>query len=317
AVERRAFGFDEEVIGLESFRGWCQGHGHQRGRGAFFALRAGRPVAAAVVETGDEGANVFGLLNMARYFPLEDQTPDSAVEEALARAAVAHFRAAGKRTFLWLADEEIPPSGAPERLGLSAAPPGMRWVAHRDAIPAWSSYLQALLRGGTDAAHRAPAPEPAPALDKQGYLDLRAKLDFRPSLLPTLGIALLDVVLVAAATALLRGGGATAFLLSQVLLAIVFFNAFSILHECGHGSASRWPLVNTLLGHLVSPFCFIPYFPWKLIHQQHHLWTGNLDRDPSLRSLRRFRAQGVPALVRWSWRGWIPTAAALQHLVFL
>jgi omega-6 fatty acid desaturase (delta-12 desaturase) len=192
----------------------------------------------------------------------------------------------------------------------------MRWIAHREKLPAWSAYLQTLL-GGTSGSEAVEVQEPAPALDREGYHALRDQLDFRPSLVPTLGIVALDVLLVAAAVALLQRAGWAAWLTSQALLAVVFFNAFSILHECGHGSASRSPLVNTALGHLASTFCFVPYFPWKLIHRQHHLWTGNLDRDPSLRSLRRFRDQGVPRAVAWSWRAWIPLAGLMQHLVFL
>jgi acyl-lipid omega-6 desaturase (Delta-12 desaturase) len=154
-------------------------------------------------------------------------------------------------------------------------------------------------------------------LDKERYQTLLSQLNFRPALAPTLGIIVLDLVMLAAATLLLRRGGAFGFLLSQCLLAIVFFNSFSILHECGHGSASRSRALNAVLGHLASTFCLIPYYPWKYIHQKHHMWTGNLEQDPVLKSLRTFKSRGVPKLVRFSWRTWIPLGALLQHVVYL
>jgi len=154
-------------------------------------------------------------------------------------------------------------------------------------------------------------------MTKTDYMAIRARLSFAPSAGPTLAVVAFDALLLAAVTLLLRRGGIGPYLLSQVLLAVVFFNAFSILHECGHGTASRAPVFNTLLGHVASAFCFIPYYPWKYIHQQHHLWTGNLERDPVLKSLRRFRDQGVPNLVQLSWWSWIPIAALLQHIVYL
>ena len=138
----------------------------------------------------------------------------------------------------------------------------------------------------------------------------------RPVLMPTLGVLLLDLLMIAGAVGLLRSRTAAGFVCAQLMLAIVFFNSFSILHECGHGSASAHGWLNTLIGHCCSTFCFIPYFPWKYIHREHHAWTGNLERDPVLKSLRSWRLHGVPRLVRWSWRSWLPLGALLQHVVY-
>lgn len=154
-------------------------------------------------------------------------------------------------------------------------------------------------------------------MTKAEYLELRARLDFRPRLAPTLAVVAFGFLLVGAAAALLRRGGAGSFVLSQCLLAVFFFNSFSLLHECGHGSAARSPLLNALIGHYASTFCVIPYYPWKYIHQKHHVWTGNMERDPVLKSLRSFRDRGVPPLVRVAWWSWVPLSALLQHVVYL
>src|SRR5688572_1241712 len=131
-------------------------------------------------------------------------------------------------------------------------------------------------------------------LTKESYQRLRAELSFESRFGPTLAILALDALLLSAVVLLLRGGSTAGFIVSQGLLAVVFFNAFAILHECGHGSASRHRWLNTLVGHLVSPLCLIPYYPWKYIHQKHHAWTGSVDRDPVLKSLRTWRDHDVP-----------------------
>ena len=168
--------------------------------------------------------------------------------------------------------------------------------------------------GGHDPAA---LPMDGEGLSKPEYLDIRTRLNFRASALPTLAIVAFDAVLVYFWARLVQQDSIGAFVVSQVMLAVLFFNAFSLLHECGHGNVAPWPAVNALLGHVASLLCFIPYFPWKYIHQQHHAWTGNLDKDPVLKSLRRFRDRGVPLLVRICWLLWIPMAALLQHVVYL
>jgi fatty acid desaturase len=61
----------------------------------------------------------------------------------------------------------------------------------------------------------------------------------------------------------------------------------------------------------------MPYFPWKYIHTEHHTWTGNLDRDPTLKAIRDYREDRhlKNGLVSLAWRTWVPLLAFLQHLV--
>lgn len=161
---------------------------------------------------------------------------------------------------------------------------------------------------------------PGPAetgLSREAFSQIRKALHFKPSGAWTFGVVLFDCCLLVGVGALLRSGHWLAFLASQCLLCIVFFNSFALMHECGHGSASRYRIVNTITGHWASLFCFIPYFPWKYIHQQHHTWTGNVNRDPVLQSLRRWRDTGVPRIARIGWWSWIPIGALLQHVVYL
>lgn len=156
----------------------------------------------------------------------------------------------------------------------------------------------------------------ANAFGQQEYLALKRQLNFEPRTWVLLAWVALDAAIVGLALWLLDGRGTLAWALAQPLLTLAFFNAFSLLHECGHGSASRHPWLNVIVGCAASLLCFIPYYPWKYIHQKHHAWTGNLDHDPVLRSLRRFRDDGIPLVVRVAWRSWIPLGALLQHIVY-
>jgi fatty acid desaturase len=90
-----------------------------------------------------------------------------------------------------------------------------------------------------------------------------------------------------------------------------------MLHECGHENSSRYSFLNTLTGHYASLFCFMPYFPWKYIHTEHHAWTGNVERDPTLAAIRNYRADQrfKNGLIHLAWRTWVPLLAFIQHLV--
>lgn len=146
---------------------------------------------------------------------------------------------------------------------------------------------------------------------------IKERLSFRPNALAVVAILALNGSLGALGLWLLSVGTTPAYLVSQLVFPIVFFQAFSILHECGHGSCTSKNWLNTLLGHLVSPLCFLPYFPWKFHHAQHHAWSGNLEKDPTMKLLRDWRStQRVPLVIRVAWRSWIPLAAAVNHLVF-
>lgn len=170
---------------------------------------------------------------------------------------------------------------------------------------------------GLEAARAVDERKDPSRLDKATYMAIKERLAFHPSAWHAAGIVALNVALGALGFWLLTLDTTPAFLLSQLVFPIVFFQAFAILHECGHGSFSSKSWLNTLVGHYASPLCFLPYFSWKFQHAQHHVWSGNLDKDPSLKLLRDWRAtQRVPLLVKLAWRSWIPLAGAVNHVVY-
>jgi omega-6 fatty acid desaturase (delta-12 desaturase) len=177
--------------------------------------------------------------------------------------------------------------------------------------------MNAVVAGDGEHARNGSPPGDPSKLDKATYAAIKEKLSFRPDWRVVVFILTLNASLGALGIWLLSLGTTTGYVIAQLIFPIVFFQAFSILHECGHGSCTSKSWLNALIGHYASPLCFLPYFSWKFQHAQHHVWSGNLEKDPSLKLLRDWRAtQRVPLLIRIAWRSWIPLAAAMNHLVY-
>ena len=154
-------------------------------------------------------------------------------------------------------------------------------------------------------------------MTKHDYQTIRAALSFHRSYAMTALVMLLDAGLFFLALKLIDAGG-LGYAIAQILLVLIFFHNFALLHECGHENSSRFTWLNTLTGHYASLFCAMPYFPWKYIHTEHHTWAGNLHRDPTLKAVRDYRETDrlKNATVGLAWRTWVPLLAFFQHLVF-
>ena len=153
-------------------------------------------------------------------------------------------------------------------------------------------------------------------MEKAEYMRLKAQLNFDRPLWVTFAVLATDLALFILAVRLAMTSHWPIFVLSQALLAVIYFHHFAILHEAGHGNLYKQRWVNTLIGHYASLFCFLPYFSWKYIHHEHHTWVGNVDRDPTMKNLKKYQEIGnVPPYADVVWRGWIPIPAFMQHFV--
>lgn len=153
-------------------------------------------------------------------------------------------------------------------------------------------------------------------LTKTQYRELREQLDFRPDVRwQVFALGLLACTLSMGAF-LATASGWGPYLVGVGLLSVAMFQAFAILHECGHGSFARSPGVNAVVGHVMSVICVTAYWPWVYIHRHHHRASVHREQDPTVVRLVQFREEGVPGLVRFAWRSWLPIAAALQQVVF-
>lgn len=155
-------------------------------------------------------------------------------------------------------------------------------------------------------------------MDKATYQKIYHKLDHRPRPDITLFILLLDIGLFSFALYLLNQGSTFGYIVAQILIAIVGLHNFALFHECVHDMAVRGTFLNSVIGHWCSLFCYLPYFPWKSIHREHHNWTGILDKDPVLKLIQDFDPNNKPRiwLVKKCWKLWLPIAEFFQTLVY-
>lgn len=59
------------------------------------------------------------------------------------------------------------------------------------------------------------------------------------------------------------------------------WSMFVVGHDCGHGTFSKYPLVNHCFGLLTHGFISVPYFPWRLSHFRHHTFHNHVTKDYS------------------------------------
>jgi len=101
----------------------------------------------------------------------------------------------------------------------------------------------------------------------------------------------------------------------QVLLAVAFVQWFCLLHEAGHGtlfSKQKW---NVRAGHLAGFFALIPFHSWRLIHHEHHRWTGWQDLDPTTEALVPRELKFYErAIINTSWFIWFPLFSILYRV---
>jgi fatty acid desaturase len=152
---------------------------------------------------------------------------------------------------------------------------------------------------------------------KSEYYELRQRLAFEPRYWKSAVVLLADLALFAAALALIYSGHPAGFVAAQLIFPLVFFHMFALMHECGHGNASRRDWINVATGHIASLFCFLPFFPWRYIHTEHHAWAGVLDRDPTLKLIRDHRPEQIAkiAVLSTCWKILWPLLGLAQHFV--
>jgi len=145
-VEYDAFCYDEERIALDRFAEDCRAKGYERERRVYFAIEEGRPLAALVAESGNEGLNIFSLFNRCWVFNMIPEAGcDVRIKEQLLRRAVRHYHGVGKQEFVLLGGHDGEPEELLEQIGLSPVADGRRWIARRSVLPAYLNYIEEFL----------------------------------------------------------------------------------------------------------------------------------------------------------------------------
>ncbi|TYH51930.1 hypothetical protein ES332_D10G315500v1 [Gossypium tomentosum] len=61
----------------------------------------------------------------------------------------------------------------------------------------------------------------------------------------------------------------------------MFWALFVLGHDCGHGSFSNNPALNSVAGHLLHSSILVPYHGWRISHRTHHQNHGHVENDES------------------------------------
>lgn len=103
------------------------------------------------------------------------------------------------------------------------------------------------------------------------------------------------------------------------LIAVLMFRNFSMMHEAVHFAAAPTKrFSNAAIGVWCGSLCLLPFEPWKKIHLEHHLWSANIDKDPSMSLVKAFPRwpSWLRAAINFFWRLWLPILACMQYGVF-
>jgi hypothetical protein len=114
-----------------------KGVGIERSRSFYVARRNGKAVAAGIFETGQNGTNLFRLLDGVRLFALDSEGNDAF--PALIEHARQHYRTRGKKSFVHFVEEERP--GFVEAAGLRSLGPGFIWIASAELLPDFLEHV--------------------------------------------------------------------------------------------------------------------------------------------------------------------------------
>lgn len=154
-------------------------------------------------------------------------------------------------------------------------------------------------------------------MDKATYKNIRKTVSFEfsaPHFISQMGA---DIILVATITSLFFAGDFWAFL-NIPLLSILYFRAFSLMHEAVHSCLIPHKKWNDCLGVLYGALCGLPFEQWKQSHLVHHYWAGNTDQDPVMSFVKH--QDHLPGWLHktltTSWFLWIPFPAFIQNLLF-
>lgn len=61
----------------------------------------------------------------------------------------------------------------------------------------------------------------------------------------------------------------------------MFWAFFVLGHDCGHGSFSNDPKLNSVVGHFLHSSILVPYHGWRISHRTHHQNHGHVENDES------------------------------------
>lgn len=134
-----ALDFSRERIDLRPIQARWAELGFERERAILVARRRGVPVAATVLELGQQGTNVYRLMDMSRLFSLTEAGPSTYV--ALVDAARRWYAARGRTSFHFLCEDD---GEYVQEAGIHAGPSPFLWILSSQLVPDFLEYIHEL-----------------------------------------------------------------------------------------------------------------------------------------------------------------------------
>lgn len=78
----------------------------------------------------------------------------------------------------------------------------------------------------------------------------------------------------------------------------LFWALFVLGHDCGHGSFSNNPNLNSVVGHILHSSILVPYHGWRISHRTHHQNHGHVEKDESWHPLPESLYRSLDKLTR-------------------
>lgn len=152
---------------------------------------------------------------------------------------------------------------------------------------------------------------------KEEYTSIVNELSFKRQASISFLIIFIDLALFITGLLLVQQNQQLLYWLAQPLFAVVFLHGFLMLHEAGHNVCAESKTLNNIMGHYFSLFCCMPFYPWKYIHNEHHKWTGHLEKDPVFDLLKKAKVKKkLPLVMHIGWRSFLPIGVVFLHLVY-
>jgi len=142
-----ALDFTRDRMDLRPMQARWKEFGLEREREFIIARRGGVPIAAAVLELGQQGTNLYSLLDMARLFPIAETGPLAYV--ALVDAARRWYAARRRTSFHYLCEDEG--GDYVQESGIHTGPDPYMWIISSKLIPDFLEHISELTIGRRSA----------------------------------------------------------------------------------------------------------------------------------------------------------------------
>jgi omega-3 fatty acid desaturase (delta-15 desaturase) len=71
------------------------------------------------------------------------------------------------------------------------------------------------------------------------------------------------------------------YIMYSFLQGFFWWCIFVVGHDCGHGTFSKYPMINAFMGHIFHGSIYVPFWPWALSHNRHHRFHNHKQKDYS------------------------------------